>query len=355
MTRGAESLPPRARPRPAGKKSEFGPRIAVAGAVRDSTMGGMKTLPPPDEMYRALLERDETYEGSFLAAIRTTGIFCRPGCRAKKPRRENVEFFADPNAAMRAGYRPCLRCRPLESGRETPAKFGMTPRAYERTRRLDKALERIRGGSSVTDAALESGFESESGFRDAFVRIFGAPPTRAVAAGASVLRVRWLPSPLGPLLAAATEEGVCLLEFADRRALPTQIATLRRRFPFPVVPGSHRHLDQLAQEMSAYFAGERPTFEVELVAPGTPFQAAVWDLLRRIPPGETRSYAEIAREVGRPSAVRAVARANGENRLAILIPCHRVIGSDGSPTGYGGGIWRKQWLLAHEREMAAVG
>jgi len=210
----------------------------------------------------------------------------------------------------------------------------------------------MRSGASVTEAAGESGFESESGFRDAFVRLFGAPPTRAAAAGADILRVRWLATPLGPMLAAATDDGVCLLEFADRRAIRTQVATLRRRFLLPVIPGSNAHLARLASELDEYWSGERATFTVPILAPGSAFQSAVWDILRTIPSGETRSYADVARALGRPSAVRAVARANGENRLAVLIPCHRVIGSDGSPTGYGGGIWRKEWLLEHERAGA---
>lgn len=349
----------------------------------------MKTLPPPSEMYRALLARDATYDGSFFAGIRTTGIFCRPGCGARKPRRENVEFFASAADAERRGYRACRRCKPLEPSLATPAwaerllgfaeraggerirsdelraegidpvraarwcreRYGTTFQAWMRSRRLVGALDRIRGGTAVTEAALESGFESESGFRDAFVRLFGLPPTEAAAGGRGVLRVRWLPSPLGPLLAAGSDEGVALLEFVDRRALKSRIAGLRLRFHFPVVPGTNAILDRLEKELEDYFAGERARIEVPLLSRGTPFQAAVWSLLRKIPPGETRSYADIARELGRPGAMRAVARANGDNRLAILIPCHRVIGSDGSPTGYAGGIWRKQWLLAHEREM----
>ena len=346
----------------------------------------MKTLPPPSEMYRALVERDTSFDGSFVAAIRTTGIFCRPGCGARKPKPENVEYFGSAADAERAGYRPCLRCRPLEAALATPKwaerllelagpgarltssdlrangidparasrfcreRFGMSFRSWTRSRRLAGAFERIRSGVPVSEAAHGSGFESESGFRDAFVRLFGAPPTLAREAGRGVLRVRWIESPLGPLLAAASDDGVCLLEFVDRRALRSQIRTLRRRFPMPVVPGSNERLDELAAELDEYFAGRRSTFDVPVVRRGTPFQEAVWDRLRAIPSGETRSYAEIAREIGRPSAVRAVARANGDNRIAILVPCHRVIGSDGSPTGYGGGVWRKQWLLAHERE-----
>ena len=347
----------------------------------------MKTLPPHAEMYRALVDRDTSFDGSFFAAIKTTGIFCRPGCGARKPRPENVEFFESAADAERAGYRACLRCRPLESApswtrrmlelaasptrlsasdlrangidparasRYCRARFGMSFGAWARGRRLAGAFDRIRSGASVSEAAHASGFESESGFRDAFVRLFGAPPTLARDEGRGVLRVAWIQSPLGPLLAAASDEGVCLLEFVDRRALRSQIATLRRRFPVPVVPGTNEHLDELAAELEEYFGGRRRVFDVPIVLRGTPFQATVWERLRAISAGETRSYADVAREIGRPSAVRAVARANGENRIAILVPCHRVIGSDGSPTGYGGGVWRKQWLLAHEREKGSI-
>ena len=349
-----------------------------------------KTLPPPSEMYRALVARDASFDGTFFAGIRTTGIFCRPGCGAKRPKPENVEYFREAAEAERRGYRPCLRCRPLEPALATPEwarrmlavaarsprltekdlrghgidparasrfcreRFGMSFQAWMRSRNLAGAFERIRRGAPVSAAALESGFESESGFRDAFVRLFGVPPTRATAEGRAVLHIAWIGSPLGPMLAAAGEDGVYLLEFADRRALPSQIVTLRRHFPGPVVAGSNEHLLELEAELEEYFAGRRLAFETPLVRRGTPFQEAVWERLCAIPAGETRSYAEIAREIGRPSAVRAVARANGENRLAILVPCHRVIGSDGSPTGYGGGVWRKEWLLAHEREKAAA-
>jgi AraC family transcriptional regulator of adaptative response/methylated-DNA-[protein]-cysteine methyltransferase len=156
------------------------------------------------------------------------------------------------------------------------------------------------------------------------------------------------------MLAAASDSGVSLLEFVDRRALATQIATLRRRVAGIVRPGTNNHLDKLKKELDAYFAGRSATFTAKLESPGTEFQARVWDALQAIPSGETRSYLDIARQIGRPTATRAVARANGDNRLAILIPCHRVIGSDGTLTGYGGGIWRKEWLLEHERAMAGT-
>lgn len=165
------------------------------------------------------------------------------------------------------------------------------------------------------------------------------------------LVARRIESPLGPLLAAASERGVCMLEFVDPHAKATQAATLRRRFAAEIRPGSNAHLEQLRTELRAYFAGDRRAFGVPLDASGTPFQARVWDALRAIPCGRTRSYLDVAGQIGRPTATRAVARANGDNRVAILIPCHRVIGSDGTLTGYAGGLWRKQWLLEHERAM----
>lgn len=158
-------------------------------------------------------------------------------------------------------------------------------------------------------------------------------------------------SPLGPLLAAASERGVCLLEFVDRHAPATRAATRRPRFVARIRHRGNAHLEQLQTELRAYFAGERRTFGVPLDASGTPFQARVWDALCAIPCGRTRSYLDVARQIGRPTATRAVARANGDNPVAILIPCHRVIGSDGTLTGYAGGLWRKRWLLEHERAM----
>jgi AraC family transcriptional regulator of adaptative response/methylated-DNA-[protein]-cysteine methyltransferase len=165
---------------------------------------------------------------------------------------------------------------------------------------------------------------------------------------------RWIDSPLGPILALADESGLHVFDWVDRRGLEREILRLRKRTKFAIVPGDHAMLDWAAAEIAEYFAGTRKSFTVPLAPRGTEFQRRVWDALLAIPPGETCSYAEVARTIGQPGAVRAVARAIGDNYRGIIIPCHRVIGSDGSLTGYGGGLARKQWLLDHERSSKAV-
>jgi AraC family transcriptional regulator of adaptative response/methylated-DNA-[protein]-cysteine methyltransferase len=344
----------------------------------------MNTLPPNAEMERAYLERDGSYNGVFFVAVRTTAIFCRPTCPARKPHPKNVEYFPTARAALFAGYRPCKRCRPLEpddrpewvsklladverdpTSRITDAElkrrgidpatvrryfagqFGMTFQAYTRARRLAGALNRIREGAALDTVVFDSGYDSHSGFRDAFARTFGNTPGRTLEE--ECVLVSWIRSPLGPLIAGATAEGICLLEFTDRRMLETQFATVQRLFSGPIVPGSNRHLDLLERELAAYFSGTLQNFSVPLVYPGTPFQRRVWDQLLAIPYGETRSYEQLAAAIGKPKAVRAVGHANGLNRISILIPCHRVINKDGKLGGYGGGLRRKEYLLALER------
>jgi AraC family transcriptional regulator of adaptative response/methylated-DNA-[protein]-cysteine methyltransferase len=212
---------------------------------------------------------------------------------------------------------------------------------------MNEALQQIKRGARIDEVALGNGYDSHSGFREAFARTFGQPPGKGRQTGCVV--VTWTESPLGPLLLGATDEGVCLLEFTDRRALETQIASVRRWFQCAIVPGRNGHLDHLQDELERYFAGTIREFCVRLVYPGSPFQRQVWSLLLRIPYGETRSYEDVARALGCPAATRAVGRANGQNRIAIVIPCHRVVNKGGQLGGYGGGLWRKQFLLDMER------
>lgn len=211
-------------------------------------------------------------------------------------------------------------------------------------------MRQMRLGLSIDAAGLDHGFESASGFREAFSRHFGAPPGRGRRTGQIALR--WLESPLGPLVAGAVDEGICLLEFTDRRALESQMATLARRFGIPAGLGDHRWLAELDAQLREYWNGQRREFELPLVHPGTAFEERVWSALLEIPYGARRSYEDLAIALGRPGAQRAVGRANGRNRIAILIPCHRVVNKDGRLSGYGGGLWRKQWLLDLESGAA---
>jgi AraC family transcriptional regulator of adaptative response/methylated-DNA-[protein]-cysteine methyltransferase len=232
--------------------------------------------------------------------------------------------------------------------------YGMSFAAWCRGHRLAGAFSRIRQGANLDDVVFDSGFESHSGFRDAFVRAFGDAPGRARREGERVVTAM-LESPLGPVLAGASDAGLCLLEYTDRRMLEANFERMRQRFGCAVVPGEHALLTQLRSELNEYFAGKRRVFTVPLSPQGTPFQEKVWNELRRILYGETISYEELARRIGQATARRAVAQANGMNRLCILIPCHRVIGKDGSLTGYGGGLWRKRLLLELERAGGSPG
>jgi AraC family transcriptional regulator of adaptative response/methylated-DNA-[protein]-cysteine methyltransferase len=227
----------------------------------------------------------------------------------------------------------------------------MTFHAYCRALRLGLAFGRIREGENVGPVAFGSGYDSLSGFTEAFTNTVGFAPGQS--SHRQVVRVTRIPTPLGTMLAGATNEGICLLEFADRRMLEAQLNRLQRFLDAEILPGQSDHVSDLREQLSEYFDGTRRTFDVSLVTPGTPFQQRVWEGLRSIPYGETRSYQQQAEMVGRPSAVRAVARANGHNRIAILIPCHRVIGKNGKLTGYGGGLWRKEYLLHLERTADA--
>jgi AraC family transcriptional regulator of adaptative response/methylated-DNA-[protein]-cysteine methyltransferase len=218
---------------------------------------------------------------------------------------------------------------------------------------LGEALDALRRGENVTGTAYETGFESLSGFNAAFARFAGSSPSRS--RDAEPVSVGRFVSPIGPLVVAATESALVMLEFADRRMLEKQIDSLARRLGGVAVPRTNEVLDRTEDELSRYFEGELREFTVPLLAPGTPFQEQVWTVLQTIPFGHTRSYGEQARLIGRPTATRAVARANGDNRIAIIIPCHRVVGADGKLTGYGGGLWRKKFLLNLERRVAGGG
>jgi AraC family transcriptional regulator of adaptative response/methylated-DNA-[protein]-cysteine methyltransferase len=328
---------------------------------------------------------DPAWEGLLFIAVRTTGIFCRPGCPARKPLPKNVEHFRTAREAIEAGYRACKRCRPLHAVGERPewvarliarvesapdvplksgdlrvlgvdpararrwfmAHYGMTFSAWCRSRRLAGGLDALRRGGKVDDAVFDSGYQSHSGFREAFAKAFGATPGKGDSVAALTMDV--IDSPLGPLMAAADDAGLALLEFTDRNRIGSQLEAWAAMFGRPLVPGKHPLFEPLSRQLVEYFEGRRQRFDLPLVIAGTPFQERVWNALLTIPYGEVRSYRDIARSIGSPQAVRAVGRANGTNRISIIVPCHRVIGADGSIVGYGGGPRRKEWLLALER------
>ncbi len=338
-------------------------------------------------MYQASLDKNPEFEGVFWMGVKTTGIFCRPTCHARKPKIENVEFFPSTHEAILKGYRPCKICRPLENPGETPEPIArliqelqqspelklkdydlrqrgldpsgvrrwfvknhaMTFHGFQRMLKLNTAFKKLQQGQGVLDTALESGFESLSGFNESFKTLFGVPPSHA--SDGVILDLKRIETPLGTMIAVASRTGICLLEYADRKALPTELKRLSIAYKANIVQGENPHFVRLENELASYFKGELKTFTVPLELIGTPFQKQVWGVLREIPYGSTRSYSEQALRLGNPKAVRAVANANGLNTISILIPCHRVIGADGTMTGYGGGVWRKQKLLELEQAI----
>lgn len=339
------------------------------------------------EFYQALLEKKSEYEGVFFVGVKTTGVFCRPTCPARKPKFENCEFFENAKQALLASFRPCRRCQPLshpnhvsklvqilvEAVEQNPEKrwkdrdfkelsvdastarrqfkkrFGMTFVEYARARRMGLAMKQIRSGESVIEAQLSTGYESGSGFRDAFTRIMGAPPSKME--NDKILKAAWIDTILGPMLAIGDDSSLYLLEFVDRRGLEKEVERMRKRVNAAIIPGCTNPIQQIQEELKRYFEGTLKEFKTPLFLLGSPFQKRVWNALQKIPPGETRSYSDIANAIERPTAFRAVAQANGANQLAIVIPCHRVINANGEIGGYGGGVIRKKWLLSHEKNL----
>ena len=345
-------------------------------------------LPDDDVLYAALIARDPAYDGFAFVGVKSTGIFCRLTCPARKPKRENSVFYPSIVSAMEAGFRPCKRCQPLMQGGEKDPlvlkllaalenepgrkwsegdvqamnvdpstvrrafkrQFGITFLEMARLRRIGKGIDALAKGEAVIEAQLDASFESGSGFRAALTRQIGSNPSQVRKH--RFLKADWLDTPIGSMLAIASRDALYLLEFIDRPALPNEIERLKLLTSSEIIFGRTPLIDQVEQELTAYFAGEKHTFATPLAEFGSLFIRKVWDALRAIPAGELRSYSALAADIGQATASRAVARANGANQISILIPCHRVIGADGSLTGYGGGLWRKRWLIEHERRMA---
>jgi AraC family transcriptional regulator of adaptative response/methylated-DNA-[protein]-cysteine methyltransferase len=338
-----------------------------------------------DTAWAAFMRRDRSWDGRIVGAVKTTGIYCKPSCPAKRPKREHVEFFATNEEARGAGFRACMRCKPDEVGRdreavaaavklidqaeETPnladlaeavgyaphhfqrifkRDLGVSPAEYARGLRNRRAQEALKQNDRVTDAVYDAGYAGPSGFYSDAKERLGMTPS-AWRDGGRGETIRWthFDSPIGRMLIAATSKGICRLTFDD------SVESLRRLFPKATIVEDAGGLRDLVE--GALAATERPLAarELPIDVAGTAFQEAVWRELRKIPPGETRSYAQIAAAIGQPNAVRAVGTANGDNHVAVLIPCHRVIRSDGSLGGYAGGLDRKRKLLAAEGHASA--
>lgn len=338
-------------------------------------------------MYNASCNKDESFEGVFWMGVKTTGIFCRPTCTARKPKPENVEFFSNTKDAILKGYRPCKVCKPLEKLNETPAyiqeiinelaenpalKFkdydlvkrgiepakmrrwflknhGITFQAYQRMFRINSAFKKIQKGESVMETAFDSGYESLSGFTESFKNVFGVSPKNSK--NQKIVDLKRIETPLGTMYAAATDDGICMLEFTDRKMLETELKYISKSLKANIIQGENKYFGVLENELLEYFEGKRKEFTVPLHFVGSDFQKSVWEILMKIPYGETWSYAKQSEILGNIKKVRAVANANGMNKISILVPCHRVIGSNGNLTGYGGGIWRKQKLLELEKAI----
>ncbi|MDF3413141.1 bifunctional transcriptional activator/DNA repair protein Ada [Sulfitobacter sp. M57] len=339
-------------------------------------------------LYAALLARDARFDGRAYVGVTSTGVFCRLTCPARKPKRENCVFFETMGACIEAGFRACKRCHPMAPAaqadpaiaallaglRDDPARrwlerdviamgfdpstvrrafkrhFGMTFLEMARLTRLRTGAAVLPEGRRVIDAQMEASYDSPAAFRRAFANWLGLSPSKFVQN--ATLRADWIETKLGPMIAVSDKHALHLLEFAERKALPGELKRLYALAKGSLGFGRFAPTDQIETEMAAFMDGRSADFHTRLAPLGTPFTQEVWRALRDIPAGETRSYGEVAKRMGRPEATRAVARANGANPIAIVIPCHRVIGADGALTGYGGGLWRKQALIEMERGFA---
>lgn len=340
-----------------------------------------------EEYYQALVSRDPQYVGIFYVGVKTTSIFCIATCRARKPKRENVVFYTTYAEALRDGFRPCKICCPTEQSQQAPESvvraidlvkthpkekisdeqlkgadispdlvrrwfkkhYGITFHAFQRMYRINQAYQELQQGKTVTETAFDSGYESLSGFGYTYKNLLGKAPKGTTR---GVILMSRLTTPLGSMFVAATEQGICLLEFTDRKMLETELRDLQKLLHSTILVGENTHIRQLKRELEEYFEGKRQVFEGALHAPGTDFQKRVWEALLEVPYGKTSTYQRQATTIDNPKAVRAVARANGCNRIAIVLPCHRIIGSNGALTGYAGGLERKQWLLDFEKKTA---
>ncbi|MDB2439073.1 trifunctional transcriptional activator/DNA repair protein Ada/methylated-DNA--[protein]-cysteine S-methyltransferase [Hellea sp.] len=336
------------------------------------------------DRYEILAARSGEFSDAFFVGVKSTGIFCRIGCPARLPKRENCTFYDSAAEALEAGFRACKRCHPSSHAGEASAvikklitliednpehrwseddikakgidpstarrqfkkHFGLTFTQYARARRLGAAAKTLAKGDTVINAQLNAGYESASGFRAAFAKTFGAAPAKS---DASPFFIEWLTTPLGPMFAVCDETHLYMLEFTTRKNMDRGFEKLRKKHKRAVIPGRTSVTDQIEGELKSYFAGTISTFKTPLAPTGTEFQNQVWKALQDIPYGQSCAYTDLAIAIGNEKAVRAVASSNANNGLALIIPCHRVIAKGGGLGGYAGGLDKKQWLLDHEK------
>ncbi len=339
-----------------------------------------------EQKYNVLGTRDKSYDGIFFTAVKTTGIFCHPSCRARVPKSKNVFFYSSIQNALENGFRPCKICKPLENIGETPLyikelvselgqyphvkisdavlkqkgiephtirrwfkkNYGFTFHAFQRMLRINYAFNQIKKGKSISYSAFESGYESLSGFNKSYQSIFGKSASNSK--DKNVVNIIRFSSPIGSLIACATDVGICYLGFIGQEKFETHMEEILKCNNAIMLPGINVHLEQLQKELSAYFIGDMKEFSVKLDMVGTEFRKSVWNQLKGIPYGDIITYRNQAISMNNIKAIRAIASANGENKISIIIPCHRVIGSNGKLTGYAGGLHKKKWLLDFERK-----
>ena len=344
-----------------------------------------------DDRWESVCARDRSADGGFVYAVTSTGVFCRPSCPSRRPRRERVRFFDTVDAAQSAGFRACLRCRPLEAvadpwlprieracraitGAAAPPSLaalarragsspyhflrnfkrivGVTPRAFAETRRFESVKRHLRADGSVTDAFLDAGYGSSSRFYEgATSRLAMTPSTYRKGGAGTTIRYATTRSAVGHVLVAATERGICAVTLGDDEA--GLVGALRAEYPKATFQEAPADLEAALARITEHLAGRLPRIELPLDVRATAFQRQVWEVLRDIPAGETRTYADVARAIGRPSASRAVARACASNPVALVVPCHRVVPASGGPGGYRWGRGRKERLLARERSSGS--
>jgi len=364
--------------------------MMTTNAILNVPGASQMALDPNSERWQAVLARDSSQDGKFVFAVSSTGVYCRPSCPAKHPRRENVSFFRQPDEAEAAGYRACLRCRPkaansngqsvvraicryIEQHLDEPvtlsrlsqefhlspfhlqrrfkAMLGITPRAYADSCRMKQLKSNLRAGHSVTRAMYDAGYSSSSRLYERTASQLGMTPDKyRRGAIAAPIRYTFTNSPLGRMLIAATEKGICAIQFADSDDELEQ--GLRHEFPFAIRRRDDKTMQSWRAHLLRHLQGKNLDKSLPLDIQATAFQRKVWSYLQSIPFGATRSYAAVAKGIGKPTAIRAVARACATNPVAVAIPCHRVVRTSGEMGGYRWGIERKKTLLEIERGPA---